>query len=197
MRSASSVVSVARSAAWPRSAPSRSRSAMSSSGPRRSSRSSIPSALIATRLWNCTRPSTAGITSCSRNSRMASSSSTAVGRSCITPPSRVAAVDELKEIPLHLRDPPSQRRQLHRADRALEVREGLDLADHTPLQRAHRLPEAELDRVDVAPAGGPVRREQIVDGSEAADALIGHTESPRLHAQPAEVLDRVAEVREL
>src|SRR5215218_5131665 len=149
MRSASSVVSVARSASW------------------------------------------------SRNSRMASSSSTAVGRSCITPPSRVAAVDELEEIPLHLRDPPSQRRQLHRADRALEVREGLDLADHTPLQRAHRLPEAELDRVDVAPAGGPVRREQIVHGSEAADALIGHTESPRLHAQPAEVLDRVAEVREL
>src|SRR5690242_987055 len=37
------------------------------------------------------------------------------------------ATDELEEIPLHLGDPPAQRRQLDRADRALEVGECLDL----------------------------------------------------------------------
>src|SRR2546421_1044952 len=199
MRLASSAVSASSSPSWPRSAPSRARSAAASSGPRRSSRSSIPSALTATRVWNCTRPSTAGITSCSRNSRTASRSSTAVGRSCITSPSLpvAGAVDELEEIPLHLGDPPAQGGELHRADRALEVGERLDLTDHAPLQRAHRLPVAELGRVDVPTAAGPVRREQVVHGSESAHAPVGHAEAPRLHTQPAQVLHWVAEVREL
>ena len=51
--------------------------------------------------------------------------------------------------------------------------------------------------VDRAAAGARVRVEELGDVAEAADELVGDAEPPRLHAQPAEILDRIAEVREL
>ena len=79
----------------------------------------------------------------------------------------------------------------------LEMREGLGDADHAPLQRAERDPVAQRVFVDRAPARGLVRVEQLGDVAEAADELVDHAEPPRLHAQPSEILDRIAEVREL
>ena len=77
-----------------------------------SSRSTMPSTLTATRVWNCTRPSVAAITSRSRNSRTAATSSAAVGRSWVMSPT---SVEEVEQIPFHLGDPAAERGELDRA----------------------------------------------------------------------------------
>src|ERR1700719_2180716 len=77
------------------------------------------------------------------------------------------------------------------------MRERLTYTDHSPSQRAERHPEAQGVVVDLPAAGAFVGRDQIGDRAEAADELVGHSEPPRLHAQPTEILDGIAQVREL
>jgi len=77
------------------------------------------------------------------------------------------------------------------------MRERLADADHPPFQRAERDPEPQRVLVDRLPAPGPVGTQQIVDVAESADELAGDAETPRLHAQPAEILDGIAEMGEL
>ena len=155
------------------------------------------------------------MTSRSRYSRTASTSSMTVGRSCtvsatslaFSPTGRAlrcdrrlvprARVEELEQVPLLLRDPSAERGELNRAHEAVEVRERLHLADDAPLQRPEDLPEVEVRRVHGPPGCVGVHREQLFGGAEAARAPVDVAEPPRLHAEPPEILDRVAEMREL
>src|SRR4051794_4780383 len=108
--------------------------------------------LMATRVWNWTRPWVAVITSRSRNSRTASTSPAADGmswgeeavissarsssrvRSCGTGPKHV------HEVPLVLAHPPADGGQLHRTDHARGVGHGLHDAHDSPLEDAEGLP---------------------------------------------------------
>src|SRR3954447_3484121 len=126
------------------------------SGPSSSSRCTMPSALMATRVWNCTRPSVASITSRSRNSRTASTSWLAEGTSC------GSVTDQLQEVPLVLAGSAADGGQLDRADGARQVGKGLSDAHDPPLQRAEDLPPADDLGVD-GPAGCPlIRGEEIL-----------------------------------
>src|SRR4051812_37409926 len=184
------------SSATPRAA-SAARWAAAWAGPCSSSRCTMPSTFIATRVWNWTRPSVALMTSRSRNSRTASTSWAAVGTSCgsLIPCSFVSC-DQPQEAPLVLAAPPADSGQLHRPHGARQVGERLSDAHHAPLQRAQDLPPADDVGVD-----GPARRlgigrEQVVVVAEPADGTVD-TESPRLHTQPPEILHWVAEMRQL
>ena len=77
-----------------------------------------------------------------------------------------------------------------------QVGGGLHHADHPPLQGAEHLPPVQLGGVDRAAARRLVGGEQLLAAAEPA-GRVGRAEAPRPHAEPAEVLDRVAEVGEL
>ena len=179
----------------PRRAPARARP------PARGSRS----ALAATRAWNDSRPSVPLRTSPSTHSRTASSSSATVGRSCTRrrrrgvgrgAPLERRPGEQAEQVPLVLAHPPADRGQLHRAGRPAEVAPRLHDADHAPLERAEHLPPAQRLEVDGRAAGRLVGRRQLLPGGHAAGGQ-RRAEAPRPHAEPAEVLHRVAEVGEL
>src|SRR5437899_1082383 len=112
------------------------------------------STLIATRVWNCTRPSVAVITSRSRNSRTASTRPAASGMSWgwVTP-SRRPGSQHVEQVPLVLAHSPADRGELDRAHHARRVGGRLLDADDAPLQHAERLPPPQRFTVDRPPAG--------------------------------------------
>ena len=143
-------------------------------------------------------------------------SSVAVGRSCIDgtasdPPSpgrgpAAARAPGASGAPGSMRarrshsfsgDSPAECCELDGTDETLEVGERLHLADHAPFQGAEHLPEGEVLGRDDPAAGCRVGGEQLLGRPESSGALLDVAEAPRLHAEPAEILDRVAEVREL
>ena len=185
----------------------RRRSAWASARPgsRASSRSSIRSALAATRAWNASRPSVPVRTSPSTHSRTASSSSAMVGRSCTRRRRRLAGRgpalerrpgEQAEHVPLVLAHPPADGGQLHRAGRAAQVAPRLHDAHHAPLEGAERLPPAQGVEVDRPAAGRLVGRRQLLPGGDPAGRQ-RRAEPPGPHAEPPEVLHRVAEVGEL
>src|SRR5438132_12351715 len=69
-------------------------------------------------------------------------------------------------------------------------------AHDAPAQRTHHFPEHHSDRIDLA-AGFLIAREQFLAGAETADRLVDLAEAPGVDADPAEILHRIAEMREL
>src|SRR5829696_6015563 len=96
--------------------------------------------LRATRNWKRSQSGTCGSTSSVRKSAIASSSSPAVGRSCIAPPT--PSVDQAQDLVLGLGRAPADRGQLLAAHLAVEVGLRLHDGDHAPAQVAEDLPEA-------------------------------------------------------
>src|SRR4051794_25028353 len=69
-------------------------------------------------------------------------------------------------------------------------------AHDAPAQRAHHFPEH--DACWIGPAtGGFVAGEQILARTETANGFVDLAEAPGVDANPAEILHRVAEMREL
>src|SRR2546423_12335109 len=175
---------------------SRARCAAACTGPSSSSRCTMPSTFIATRVWNWTRPSVAAITSCSRNSRTASTSSAEVGRSCGAGLMAPNSWQQPQQVVLLLAHPSSDRRQLDRAGEPAEMGGCLHDAHHTPLERAEHLPPVHRARVDVLARCRAVCREELVVLAKPTDGL-RRTKAPRLHTQPPEVFHRVTEMGDL
>src|SRR5699024_5567296 len=88
--------------------------------------------------------------------------------------------------------PPADGGQLDRAAHPAGVGDRLHDAHDPPLQRAEDLPPPQRLEVDVVAVPGG----QLLVGPEAADGQVD-AEAPRLHAEPAEVLHRVAGVGQL
>src|SRR5581483_7784845 len=80
---------------------------------------------------------------------------------------------------------------------ATEVVVGLAGADHRPLEIAEGLPVANPLRVERLTARSLVCRQKLVEGPDARDRPVVVAESPRADAEPAEVLGRIAEMRQL
>ena len=95
-----------------------------------------------------------------------------------------------------LAHPPPDGGQLDRAHHAAEVCVGLEDADDPPLERAEHLPPVQRGPVDHLARRGLVGADELVDRPEPADPGLG-PEAPGAHAQPAEVLERIAEVGQL
>src|SRR5207247_1043854 len=155
------------------------------------SRSTMARTLAATRAWKRFTPSSSATTSASRKSRTAASSSRAVGRSCTS-----GALGQVEQLELGLGRPPAEARELD----ALHAREeGLHLhdADDPPLEVAEDLPPPHRGRVDAAAGRALVSRKEAGAVREPADGVVVGAEAPRAHAEPAEVLHRVADVHHL
>src|SRR4051812_6249916 len=73
---------------------------------------------------------------------------------------------------------------------------GLSHATHTPLQRLGDEPPVQGIAINRPSTGLLVRPHELIDGSHATD-LEWRPEPPRLHAQPTEILERVADMDEL
>src|SRR3954464_6356263 len=69
-------------------------------------------------------------------------------------------------------------------------------AHDAPAQRTHHFPEFHAGRVGLA-AGGFIAGEQILARTKTADRLVNLAEPPGVDADPAQILYRVAEMREL
>ena len=108
----------------------------------------------------------------------------------------VALGQQEQEVVLDLAHPAADGGQLDRADHPGQVGRGLDHADDPPLERAQHLPPVQRVAVDDLARGGLVRPDQLVDRPEPADPRLG-PEPPGPHAQPAQVLERVAAVGQL
>ena len=74
---------------------------------------------------------------------------------------------------------------------------GLHHADHAPAQRPGELPAAQLLGRDAYARVARVRVQQLLARAEPRRGQVGPREAPGGHAHPAEILDRVAEVRQL
>src|SRR5205823_10255527 len=103
---------------------------------------------------------------------------------------------ELDQIPLLFGYPPSDGSQLDGADSTGEVDGGLAHATNAPLERLLDEPPVEDISIDRAAAGFLIGGDQLVDRADPAD-LERCAEAPRLHAEPGQVLDRVAQVHQL
>src|SRR5256885_12085683 len=68
-------------------------------------------------------------------------------------------------------------------------------AHDAPAQRAHHFPEHHAIGVYLA-AGFLIAREQFLARSKTADRLVDLTKTPGVDADPAQILHRVAEMRE-
>ena len=120
-------------------------------GPMASSRSTMPRTLAATRAWKRTRPSVASMTSRSRNSRTARTSSSALGHVVRSAHSSTLP-DQLQEVPLVLAHAAADGGQLDGTGGAGEVGHRLHDAHDPPLERAEDLPPTHDRR------GRPARR---------------------------------------
>src|ERR1700675_4970953 len=69
-------------------------------------------------------------------------------------------------------------------------------AHHAPAERAHDFPEFHAIRIGMT-AGCLISRKQILARTETADRFINLAKAPGIDADPAEILHRVAEMREL
>src|SRR5690606_15980655 len=116
-------------------------------------RATMRTTFAATRAWKRAGPSRAGTAVSSRKRSTAASSSMAVGRSFMP---RLAEWEmsfrggrsrlfsqEAEQLVLRLHRAPAERRQLHRADAAVEVHARLHHEHERELEAPERLPEAE------------------------------------------------------
>src|SRR5213078_1015541 len=101
-----------------------------------------------------------------------------------------------EQLELHLGDAAAEARQLD-APRAVDEAPRLHHADDRPLPVPEHLPPARRGRVDGRAAGARVGGEELLALAEAADRLRVRAEAPRAHAEPAQVLHRIADVGEL
>src|SRR5438552_16092830 len=155
------------------------------------SRSTMARTLAATRAWKRFTPSSSATTSASRKSRTAASSSRAVGRSCTS-----GALGQVEQLELGLGRPPPEARELdalHTGEERLHLHD----ADDPPLEVAEHLPPADGGRIHPPASGAFVRRKEAGAVGESAGGHCIGAEPPRAHAEPAEVLHRVADVHHL
>ena len=68
-------------------------------------------------------------------------------------------------------------------------------ADHAPAHRAEHLPPVRARRIDRTAARAFVGLPELLAAAEAAGRFVDRAEAPALHAEPAEILDRIAEMR--
>ena len=101
-----------------------------------------------------------------------------------------------QDVELLLADAPAEHRELDRGLAAGEVPLGLPAAEQGPSHRAVQLPPPLGGLVRGSAAAVGVARHQVGAGPETADRR-RRAEPPGLGAQPAQVLHRVAAVREL
>src|SRR6186997_2539034 len=142
-----------------------------------SSRRAIPSAFIATSVRNFRRWSSAvGSTSPARNSKTASISSDAVGRS--------AMFDQVEELVLHLGSHPAEHRVLDASVLPVQVAAALRQAADRPLDVAEDLPHVEFFERDVAPGQLVVALEVRLDLPHAAEPAPVGPEAPRANDRP-------------
>src|SRR5215216_3925 len=155
-----------------------------------SSRLAIASAFIATSVRNFSRwSSSVGSSSPERNSKTASISSGAVGRS--------GMLDEVQQLVFHLGRHPAEHRVLDAAIHPREVPPTLRQAARRPLDVAEHLPPGELALGDLAPRQLRVTLEVRADLADAAEPTVVLAEPPGAYDRPADVLARIREVREL
>src|SRR5262245_20621520 len=156
----------------------------------------MASAFAATRAWKAVCPSSAGRARRSTNSRTAATSSPISGRSYMAPRAWTFLEQQLEQVDLGLGAAPADRGALD--GRIAAPREGAvhHHADDPPPERPRDLPEAHARRVHRAAAGGLVAREELLARAEAADREL-RAEAPGVHAEPAEVLHRIAHVCDL
>src|ERR1700694_5259026 len=109
----------------------------------------------------------------------------------------VAPFDEIEEIPQRLLGAAADRRLLD-ADRlgAVAVAQALAQAHDRPFDVAERFPEADVAGVDRLAAGLLVGGKQLLARREPAGRQRS-AEPPGLAAEPAEILHRVADLRQL
>ena len=161
-----------------------------SAGSRASSRSTIRSALVATRAWNDRRPSVPDRTSPSTHSRTASTSS-GQGRPVVEAPRRGSGGDgarasersageQAEQVPLVLAHATADRGQLHRPRCAAQVAPRLHHADHAPLQACRAPPTSAARRG--RPAGRRPPRRPSTSTSRVATPPAGSGE-PNRHAR--------------
>src|SRR5512132_701131 len=191
-----------------------------------SSRRAIASAFIATRVRNFIRwSSSVGRSSPARNSKTASISSGAVGRSLIGEPSERRGVDrslqtaaraeparpegdiasdvsrrlrdQVEELVFHLRCHPAQHRVLDAAVDAGEMSATLRQAADAPLDVAEHFPPVEVGLRDRTAGQLSVAGEVRADLVDAAETPVLGAEAPSAYHRPGDVLARVGEVREL
>src|SRR5215212_3522114 len=156
-----------------------------------SSRLAIASAFIATSVRNFSRwSSSVGSSSLERNSRTASISSGAVGRSPMP-------LDQVEELVLHLCRHPAEHRVLDTAVDAGEVPSALRQAARRPLDVAQHLPPRELGLGELAPRQLCIAREVRADLADSPQPPVVGAEPPCANHRPADVLARVGEVGEL
>src|SRR6185503_6569131 len=91
----------------------------------------------------------------------------------------------------------ADRGHLHRLLRAGEMLPRLGVTDDAPAHGPEYLPPAGPRRIDLATAGTFVSSPQLLARTEATGRLVDRAEAPALHAHPAEILDRIAEMRAL
>ncbi len=107
-----------------------------------------------------------------------------------------AHTQEDEEVPLALADPAADSGQLDRARGAAQVGRGLERADGGPLHGGVDLPPVDPSQGHGLTTRLGVRGQQRIKRAEPAD-LAGAAEAPGRRAKPADVLRRVAGVREL
>src|SRR5947208_15325858 len=103
---------------------------------------------------------------------------------------------QLEQLELHLGDAATEARELD-APRPVDEAPRLHHADDRPLAVPEHLPPAHRRRVDGRAAGARVGGEELLALAEAADRLRVRAEAPRAHAEPAQILHRIADVGEL
>src|SRR5437868_4687345 len=145
----------------------RSACARACSGPSSSSRSSCAITFVATRARKLSRPSTAGMTPRSRNSRTASASSPLVGTARATSLARQARLEEEEHVVLLLPHPAADGRQLDGALLPRQVPPRLPHAGAAPPHRAEDLPPAHHVWIHPAAAHPLVSAEQVLVGPES------------------------------
>src|ERR1700710_373731 len=151
------------------------------------------SALMPTRSLKALWPLIAGVISLRRKSATALSSSVGVGSSCMLFSSRC---EQAQQIDFRFRRAPADHRALHRMIRPLPEPLHHAAAHQAPAQCAHHFPEHHPIGVDLA-TGFRIAGEQILARTEAADRLVDFAEPPGVDADPAQVLHRIADMREL
>ena len=176
----------------------------------------------ATRVWNCTRPSVAVITSSLEelahrldqlgrgravvgrgHGRRTSATGASDGAPAEERPEPACVAGERRchgsssrQVVLVLAHTAADGGQLDRAAEPEQMGRRLHDADDAPLQRAERLPPSHDVGIDFRPRRRRVGVEQVLVLTEPTHRL-RRAEPPRPYAQPAEVLQRVADVRDL
>src|SRR5579883_2822293 len=99
---------------------------------------------------------------------------------------------ELQEIVERLFHAPADGELLDRAPSGAVMLLPLHETHDRPFDRAERLPEAHMGGIDGNSGGALISREEIGPRADAADRVLA-AEAPGLDAQPAQILQRVAQ----